>query len=143
MKDIAPILVGSVKSRSTFSTCPSWSGSQVSFLLFCVNVPYNVIGQPHDLIACPLGHFGEPFCFCLILKRVARKVDACQYVSLGIKAPDVFFCVPDLCTSAFTRILTPPMPSSSTSSSLLFRQSPIWTRYFLFVSYSLYPIYCE
>ena len=45
--------------------------------------------------------------------------------------------VPDLCTSAFTRMLTPPIPSSSTSSSLFRRQSPIATRYFRPVLYSL------
>lgn len=46
---------------------------------------------------------------------------------------------PDLCTSALTRMFTPPIPSSSTSSSLLFRQSPRVTRYFRLVLYSLYP----
>ena len=81
MKCIAPIAAGFIKLGLTFSTRPSRPGSQIPFLLFCVNVPYDVIRQPNDLIPCPLCHFGKSFCLRLILERIAREIDACEYIS--------------------------------------------------------------
>ena len=120
------------------STCPSRSRSQVALLLFCINVPYNVIRQADHLVPCPLCHFGKALSFCLIFKCVGWKIYSWisdQHLQrLGCCNN---FYAPDLWTSALTRILTPPTPSSSTSSSLLFRQSPIWAKYLRFVSNSL------
>ena len=48
----------------------------ITRLLLRVNVPDDVIRQPVDAVAGPLGHFRKPFGLGLILKGVAGEVDA-------------------------------------------------------------------
>jgi len=55
---------------------PSHKGSCVSRLLLSVDVPNNVVGQTNNTVAGTLGHFGEAFCFRLVLEGVAREVDS-------------------------------------------------------------------
>ena len=48
----------------------------VSWLFFRVNMPDYVVWKAVDFVACAFGHFGEAFCFSLVLKGITRKVDA-------------------------------------------------------------------
>lgn len=41
-----------------------------------IHVPYNIVGEAVNFVACSLGHFGEPFGLGLILEGVAGEVDA-------------------------------------------------------------------
>jgi hypothetical protein len=50
--------------------------SCIAWLLFSVLMPHDIVWQAIYTISCPLGHFRESLCFGLVLKRVARKVDA-------------------------------------------------------------------
>lgn len=120
--------------RSTF---------QIARLLVRVDVPDDVVGETDDLVSGAFGHFGEPFRLGLVFEGVAWEIDALYHMSVNERKTDCkkkVVSLPDRWTSAFTRMLTPPIPSSSTSSSLLFRQSPSLTRYVLPVSYSSYPV---
>lgn len=51
--------------------------SQVSRLLFRVDVPDHVVGQTNDLVAGTLGHLGEALGLGLILESVGGEVDTC------------------------------------------------------------------
>lgn len=53
--------------------------TQITLLLFCINVPYHVIRQTDYLIARSLGHLSKAFCFSLILEGIRWEVDACSY----------------------------------------------------------------
>ena len=50
--------------------------SSVSRLFLGINMPDNIVGQPNDLVASSLGHFGESLCLGLVLKRIAREIYA-------------------------------------------------------------------
>lgn len=39
-------------------------------------MPNDVIGQSDDLVSRSFRHFSEPFCFRLVLKSVARKINS-------------------------------------------------------------------
>lgn len=110
--------------------------SQVAGLLVGVNMPDHVVGQSNDLIPGALGHLGESLGLGLVLEGVCGEVDTCNSQTLDIGLQQTRD-IPVRCTSALTRMLTPPIPSNSTSSSLFFLQSPILTRYVRPVSYSL------
>lgn len=105
----------------------------ITGLLFGVNVPHDVIGKTIDTVAGALGHFGETLCFGLVFEGVAGEIDAFlmlvsrEVVKMEVEGMIVEMCwegggkgkgIPDLCTSALTMMFTPPIPSSSISSSL-------------------------
>lgn len=48
----------------------------IAALFFGVDMPNNVVRETIDFVASTLGHFSESFCLGLILKSVARKIDA-------------------------------------------------------------------
>jgi len=50
---------------------------EVTGLLVRVDMPHDVVRQSDDLVACTLRHLCEAFGFGLVLKGVAREVDAC------------------------------------------------------------------
>lgn len=104
-------------------------------------MPYHIIREAIDSITRSFGHLRKAFCFGLILKRVAGKVDAWKQVS-EIESLNLEYgsCAPALWTSALTRMLTPPIPSRGISTSLLSRQSPMRAMCLRPVSYSLYPV---
>lgn len=100
----------------------------VPWLLVRVNVPDDVVRETVDAVARALCHFGETFCLGLVLECVAGEVDACESCVLVFSlknGKERNSSIPDLCTSAFTRMLTPPIPSRGISTSLFSRQSPI------------------
>ena len=107
----------------------------ISPLLYRWTYPNDIVWKPNDLISGPFGHFCKAFCLSLVFERIARKVNSCRgqhdarFLAINI--------VPDRWTSALTKMLTPPTPSNSISSSLLFLQSPIRAMYVRPVSYSL------
>lgn len=119
-----------------------FSAAQISLFLVRVGMPYNIIWQPEHLVSCPFCHFGKTFRLRLVFECVTRKVDPYVVDDEYQSERPVMACqrIPDLCTSAFTSIFTPPIPSNATSSSLFLRQSPIAKRYSRPVSYSLYPV---
>lgn len=91
---------------------------RVPGLLVRVDVPDDVIRQSVYSVACSLGHLGEAFCLGLVLEGIAWKIDTCFWGLASVRIIPGSQVVPDRWTSALTRILTPPMPSSSISSSL-------------------------
>lgn len=120
-----------------------WSIPQISRFLIRVGMPHNIIWQPKHLISSSFGHLGKAFRLRLVFECVTRKVDPYVMDDEYRNVRQVMPCQnkPDLCTSAFTSIFTPPIPSNATSSSLFFRQSPMAKRYSRPVSYSLYPVH--
>lgn len=52
------------------------ASSDIACLLISVDVPHYVVGETNDLVSCPPGHLGKAFCLSLVLKGVAREVDA-------------------------------------------------------------------
>jgi hypothetical protein len=48
----------------------------VATLLLRVNMPDHIIWQAVDFVAGPLSHLCETFSLCLVLKGIARKVNA-------------------------------------------------------------------
>jgi len=54
----------------------------VAALLLGVDMPHNIVWQAVDTISSSLGHLGEPFGLCLVLKCVAWEVDA-RSVDIG------------------------------------------------------------
>lgn len=59
---------------NTASVC--WPTSKIALLLLGVNMPHNVVGQTNDLISSSFSHFSETLGFRLVLKSVAREVNA-------------------------------------------------------------------
>lgn len=51
-------------------------GLRISTLLLGINMPNDVVGQTVDAIACALSHLRETLSLGLVLKGVAREVDA-------------------------------------------------------------------
>ena len=50
--------------------------SQITWLFLRVDVPNHIVWQANYFVSCSFGHFGKPFCLCLILESVAGKIDA-------------------------------------------------------------------
>jgi hypothetical protein len=57
---------------------------EVTGLLIRVDMPHDVVRQTDDLVASTLRHLCEAFGFGLVLKRVAREVDACGHASVAL-----------------------------------------------------------
>ena len=104
--------------------------------------PDNIIRQSHDLVSRAFRHLRKALRLSLVLEGIAGEVNSCIAKSAHIRNRSHILLIenlPERCTSALTRIFTPPMPSNSISSSLLCLQSPMRAIYVLPVSYSLYP----
>lgn len=111
--------------------------SRIAWPLICVDVPDDVVGESIDTVAGAFGHLREAFRLRLVLESVAWKVDAWERLASVPLTARIGKYGPERCTSALTMMFTPPIPSNCISSSLLFRQSPIFAMYLRLVLYSL------
>lgn len=55
--------------------------AEVACLLFCVNVPDDIVGKALDRVASALGHLSEALGLGLVFERVSREVDTFNSVS--------------------------------------------------------------
>ena len=63
----------------------SFIRSSVARLLFCIDMPDDIVGETNHFVACSFGHFGESFGLGLILERITWEVDAYRAMLVSIK----------------------------------------------------------